>query len=480
MATALLIVGVVVLAAGLMFFRLLPALLALPLMAVGITVVEIAAGNLTWGDLASTVLADGATRLAEPMVIALFGGMLGSLLEKGGVASSLVRKGAELAGDNPWVVAMVMLALIALLFTTIGGLGAVVMVGTIVLPILASLGLREHVTAGVLLIGISLGGLLNAGNWVVYRTVLGLESETVYGFALLLVVITGAGATAFVTLELVRARMIRLRSRGILLAFAAAAVLVLLLWHWPAVSVDTGALVKTLRMATALAGAVLLAAVIVDRLRARRSGTDRAVRWYAYLMPLVPLVLIIVFEVPFLAAFVAGLAFGVLALLRRGIVNLTMRAMIEGSAAVVPALLLMVGIGMVLNAILGSGEPSWPVLTDMRPLLETVVPTTPVAYVGTFAVLAPLALYRGPFNVWGLGYGVAGILLAAGLPAGAAMGALMSLGMVQGISDPTNTANVWVANEVGLDVNVILARTIAYSWAIALAGLLVAAWQFML
>ena len=425
------------------------------------------------------------------MVIALFGGMLGTLIEKAGVASSLVRRGAELGGDNPWVVAMIMLAMIALLFTTIGGLGAVVMVGAIVLPILASLGLREHVTAGILLIGISLGGLLNAGNWVVYRTILDLEAETVYRFALILVVIVGAGAAAFVSLELLRSRMIRIRQRTLLRSVFALVALVSLPVFWSALGpeLETDWILPFLRLTSGLCAMAIVAYMIVDRVRARRAGSEGAVRWYAYLMPIVPLVLIIVFDVPFIAAFVAGLAFGVLALFRRGIVNLATRAIIEGSAAVIPAIVLMIGIGMLLSAILGpaaagdgsdaQGTSLWPVLADMKPLLETVVPTTALGFVGTFVLLAPLALYRGPLNVWGLGYGVAGILMAAGLPPGAAMGALMSLGMVQGISDPTNTANVWVANEVGLDVNTILARTLPYSWAMALVGLVAAALQFM-
>ena len=70
--------------------------------------------------------------------------------------------------------------------------------------------------------------------------------------------------------------------------------------------------------------------------------------------------------------------------------------------------------------------------------------------------------------MWGLGYGVGGVLLATGVPAGAVMGVLMSLGMIQGISDPTNTANVWMANEVRLDVTTLMWRTLPYAWLIAL------------
>ncbi|MBE0558734.1 MAG: citrate transporter, partial [Proteobacteria bacterium] len=103
-----------------------------------------------------------------------------------------------------------------------------------------------------------------------------------------------------------------------------------------------------------------------------------------------------------------------------------------------------------------------------------------LGYVLVFTLLGPLALYRGPLNVWGLGYGVGGVLLATGVPAGAVMGILMSLGIIQGVSDPTNTQNVWIANEVRLDVNVILWRTLPYSWIAAALGLVIAGIRFVL
>jgi len=55
------------------------------------------------------------------------------------------------------------------------------------------------------------------------------------------------------------------------------------------------------------------------------------------------------------------------------------------------------------------------------------------------------------------------------------MGMLLSVGQIQGISDPTNTHNVWLANEMQTDVQKLLRNTIPYTWAIALLGLICAA-----
>jgi hypothetical protein len=82
-------------AAALMVARVLPALLALPLMATGMGVLLVGAGQLTWQDVFLGIWADGSLRLAEPMVIALLGGMLSSWLQKTGVAQNLVRGGGR-------------------------------------------------------------------------------------------------------------------------------------------------------------------------------------------------------------------------------------------------------------------------------------------------------------------------------------------------------------------------------------------------
>jgi hypothetical protein len=95
-----------------------------------------------------------------------------------------------------------------------------------------------------------------------------------------------------------------------------------------------------------------------------------------------------------------------------------------------------------------------------------------------FSLAAPLALYRGPLNVWGMGYGIAAILLASGMAPGAIMALLLAVGQIQGISDPTNTQNVWLANEMKTDAQKILFNTLPYTWLIAIIGLIIAAMKY--
>ena len=92
-----------------------------------------------------------------------------------------------------------------------------------------------------------------------------------------------------------------------------------------------------------------------------------------------------------------------------------------------------------------------------------------------FTLAAPLALYRGPLSLWGMGSGlVALIQKSTSLASSAIMGMLMSVGQIQGICDPTNTHNIWIATYLGTDTQTLLKKTAPYAWLATIAGLCLA------
>jgi hypothetical protein len=75
-----------------------------------------------------------------------------------------------------------------------------------------------------------------------------------------------------------------------------------------------------------------------------------------------------------------------------------------------------------------------------------------------------------------MGSGVAAVLLATGaLDPVAIMAMLISVGALHSVCDPTNTANVWIANHVKVDTTDILRSTIVYVWPLAVVALAIAA-----
>lgn len=130
---------------------------------------------------------------------------------------------------------------------------------------------------------------------------------------------------------------------------------------------------------------------------------------------------------------------------------------------------------MLLNAVM---HPK--VSAIMSPLLESIIPSDGIGFILFFAILSPLALYRGPLNMWGLGSGIGSLIISLGiLPAPAVMGALLSTERVQVIADPTNTHNVWLANYAGVDVNQVLRKVLPYVWVLSAIGVIIAYFMFL-
>jgi len=232
-------------------------------------------------------------------------------------------------------------------------------------------------------------------------------------------------------------------------------------------------------------GIIALIITAIYRLILKKNEHITEPHWITFFTPIIPLFLILLFDLNFIAAFIVGLIYAFISTYKTGRLNLFIQSIFEGGSVVMPAVVLMFGIGMLLVAIMGPGGElnnypnGWPVLLILKPLMSKIVPTNPISYVIIFTLAAPLALYRGPLNVWGMGYGLAAVFLASGLNPGAVMGLLLAVGQIQGISDPTNTHNVWLANEMRLDVQKVLWNTLPYTWVLALFGLIFSAIMFM-
>ncbi|MBK7631141.1 MAG: citrate transporter [Ignavibacteriales bacterium] len=485
----ILLISVFVFMALMMFFRKIPALIALPLMAVLIAII----GNINFTDIIEYVIGQGSLKLHQAYTIALFGSMLSVLMQKTGVAEAFIKKGAELSGDNPWLIAIILLLLIISLFTTLGGLGAIIMVATIVLPIMSSVGIGPMTSVGIFLFGLSIGGILNVGNWAVYISVMGLTVDEIRPFAMLMFLVSILGAIVYITIQIYRdghdLNFKKIIFRSLIIIFA----LTLIYYLYTSLTsyeskIQFTEILSNVGIALKWIIAICIALLFITafiRIILRKNENAVQPHWISFLSPILPLFLILLFDVNFIAAFIVGLLYAFLTTYKKGRLNLFIQACFEGGGVVMPAVVLMFGIGMLLVAIMGPGvtldqyPDGWPVLNIVKPLMAQIIPSNPISYILIFSAAAPLALYRGPLNVWGMGYGLAAVFLASGLNPGAVMGLLIAVGQIQGISDPTNTHNVWLANEMRVDVQKVLWNTIIYTWLMAIVGLIISSIMFM-
>ena len=117
-------------------------------------------------------------------------------------------------------------------------------------------------------------------------------------------------------------------------------------------------------------------------------------------------------------------------------------------------------IGMILSAMQN------PFVSDkLLAFVGPVLPGSRVGYIIFFVLLAPMCLYRGPLNLWGMGAGVLGLLVSAGtMPTMAIVAGFLAVQLIQLSSDPTNTHNVWTADYFNLEVNTLTKVMLPAMW----------------
>jgi hypothetical protein len=399
------LLAVFAICAALMYARLFPALLAVPLMALAMA----ALAGAKPGALAS-VLVEGSVRLAPVIAVVIFGATLSRVTLSTGIAETLVDYAAEFGGDRPIVLALCLSAVVAFLFTGLYGLGAIIMVGSIVLPVMMTVGVPRRTAATIFMLAYALGFIFNISQWAFYTKTFGVERGQMQPFAYVLATLD---AVALIAFAIARFRTTRGHAT------------------W---------------------------ALTFEEERPRR----RAAAW-ALLAPILPIALYFIWGVHPIVAFAAAALYGVLTTRPRDAVETLVAAAIRGVEDVAPAILLFMGIGMLLVA---TGMPV--VKAALEPLVAAVAPRSWVGYVVLFGLLSPLALYRGPLNPFGVGIAVYTVLAGLGiLPPVVLVAALMAVVQVQNACDPTNTQNVWVANFTGVRVDEITRITLPYQVAVA-------------
>ncbi|HEY6449568.1 MAG TPA: hypothetical protein VIX60_02695, partial [Candidatus Cybelea sp.] len=167
-----------------MYRRWLPALVAVPVMAI---VMSLVAGvpALKLGE----IVTGGAIALAPVYVAVIFGALLGRVTVETGIARTIVDLAAEYGGEQPLLLSLAFCAIVALLFTSLSGLGGVIMVGSIVLPIMMTAGVPRTIAATLFLMSFALGFIFNIANWTFYTKYFGVSPEQLVRYAIVLALI---------------------------------------------------------------------------------------------------------------------------------------------------------------------------------------------------------------------------------------------------------------------------------------------------
>ena len=106
-----------------------------------LAIVWAALAGIGINDIQAKILQGGGVQYASSVIIIVFGAWFAQVLIQTGIAESVIRSAAELAGDRPLVTAIVINLVTALLFTSMYGVGAAIAIGVVALPIMMSQGI---------------------------------------------------------------------------------------------------------------------------------------------------------------------------------------------------------------------------------------------------------------------------------------------------------------------------------------------------
>ena len=417
--------------AALMFTRKMPALLALPCMAILIALLA----QLPINDILNNIIGQGTVKLAPVYVAVFMGAMMGRVMLQTGIAEEIIKRAAEFGGEKPLIVAFGLMLVTIVLFTTLQGLGAIITVGSLVLPIMMSLGIPRKLAGTLFLLAFGTGFIFNPILFTLYRQLLQLKPDELLP--------TQVSNFAFILLGLM-----------LITVFIYAMI------------------------AAKKSGEMLLMSAVSTKELLKRDKKKR-VPSIALLTPVVPLALFFGFnywglKLDFIAAFIIGSLFAVLTTDFKNSIKILTASAIKGIEDGAPAAILMMGIGMLLNAL-----NLQPIKMALEPLIKSLPFGSPLFYVAFFGLLSPLALYRGPLNIFGIGIGLFTIMFGTGvLPPIALLAAIMCVVQVQNICDPTNTHNVWIANFTGIRAEELTKETIFPIVLVCIVGLIVSALLF--
>lgn len=393
--------------AGLMMMKKIPAMLALPIMAI---LIGIAAGLPLKGEegLLDFVLVNGSLRLAGTYVAIQFSCWLSQILYRSGVTDTIIKKAAELGGDKPFIVTLLLCAGTVFLFTTLYGTGAVAMVGAVVLPILLSVGIPPIVAANVFLSAMSAGYSLNPANIALITNITGVNATDINLAATVLAIAGCIFTVVYLAWSF--------KKNGMKFAFAAG------------VEPGTNQEAEVVRPEQVKGFRGLMACAT----------------------PLVVVIVMLIFKLSAIPVFVLGILWAIIFTAKGSWsrnMNMIVQSFYEGFKESAPTTGLMFGIGMILNAVTAPTTQAM-----IKPFMVAITPTSAIGLILFVCLLSPLGLYRGPFNLQGLGAGLAASMLAVGVvPVQALSAVFYAAFRWPSQSCPTSTQVVWASNFVGYD-----------------------------
>lgn len=366
------------------------------------------------------IFAEPALNYGPTIIYIVFGSWFGRVLVDSGIAPAISAATNKVGKKKPLLAAVLVALVTCLIFVSAYGVGSVIAIGVILLPILLSVGLPRDLALSVFVLSIGAPMYLNV---VLYNQMKAFFPKAVYG--------------------------------GKYLEFGIAAMIVQMV----AVLIFLFVHRKQIDPAKADENLAIIGA-------ADNADEVKSVPVISYLVPIIPVVMNMLFKWDAVPALTLGT---LIAMLLTGQFKDYKHSIQFMNDTIKTAISDIAGLIMFLMALtMFSGAASMNAVR-FRPIFTAILPHNTLILCLAMGILAPLALFRGPLHVWGAGAATAAVLSGIGLFSDALLLPLMYVPTLLAVStDITQSWNVWGLDYMKVDSKKFLKNGVPVMWIVSI------------
>lgn len=370
----------------------------------------------------TTIFQESVAAYGGTIAVIVFGAWFGRVLVDTGIAGYIIKKTVELAGDKPLVTTLLINVVCMLIFTSAFGVGSVMAIGMIILPILMSLGIDKRTAVGAYMLAVAGGMWLNVAYVSQFFAVFpGIKYDNHYvQFGLIATALHLAVLVVYILFNYGLANKKKVRA-------------------WSA---------------------------------AEQGSSDTQLKGYVTIVPFIPILMVAIFKWQPVPAFIMGIFLG---LLLTGNLKTYKDAVTKAQKTLYDGVAdsgLLIGMLYSVNIFQAAAKQIAPILQD---LLGDFIPNSPIILLIGFAIFAPLALFRGPLMIWGSGIALASILQAMGTFDERFLFIIFMIPPVSIVASscPTQSWTMWALNFTKVDTKEYIKSNLGWAWALTVACLVV-------
>lgn len=367
------------------------------------------------------VFAEPALKYGPTIIYIVFGSWFGRVLVDSGIAPAISQETNKVGKKRPLLAAILVILVTAFIFVSAYGVGSVIAIGVILLPIMLSVGMPRDIALSAFSLAIGAPMYINV---VLFNQIKAFFPKAEYGGKYL---VFGCIAAA---IQLI-------------------AVVIFLIWNR-----------KKINPSQAEANLRAIGAENND------AAEVKAVPKLAFVIPIIPVLMNMLFKWDAIPALTLST---LLAIFITGNAKSYKKFVSFLDSSIKQAIGDIAGLIMFLMAlIMFSGAASINAVR-FKPLFEAILPSNHLILALALGVLAPLALFRGPLHVWGAGAATAAVLSGTGLFNDAFLLPLLYVPTLMAVStDITQSWNVWGLDYMKVQSKDFLKHGIPIMWAVSI------------